>query len=155
MGGCPFSLGVTDQNGEQRPRCTHHSSFPDPLLQQQKRAVRSPPFTHSPPGRLVLFFLLTPTSSDFTTPSGHPWTHQSELGVGPSLSAFGLPLPLHVPYPSSLLALTMLGPGPQPVTHLSMHSNCNSGIDLCLLFFFPVNSGCKGFISLPHSHYIK
>lgn len=22
-------------------------------------------------------------------------------------------------------------------------------------FFFPVNSGCKGFISLPHSHYIK
>lgn len=22
-------------------------------------------------------------------------------------------------------------------------------------FFFPVNSGCKGFISRPHSHYIK
>ena len=106
-------------------RCLHHkASWVDAFL--------SPSL--SPPGHLVLLFPLSSTRSDhslFPAPLG-----PISPADGPFSFIFFISSSLSTsPNPSSLQSFPMRRPGPQPVTHLSMHSNCNSGIDLCLLGF--------------------
>lgn len=64
------------------------------------------------------------------------------------------PVPTPHPNPSSLLSFPMW----DQARSLSPIYQCIRTITqvlICVCCFFPVNSGCKGFISLPHSHYIK
>lgn len=83
--------------------------------------------------------LLTDNCADFTA---FPWCPlvSSVPTVPPPLfillSSAQFPHSTPHPSPSFLLPFSALWPGPQPVTHLSMHWNCSSSIDLCLLFFF-------------------
>lgn len=86
-----------------------------------------------------LMFLLTDNCSDFTV---FPWcplvspvlTVAQPLFI--LLSSARFPHNMPHPFPSFLLPFPALWPSPQPVTHLSMHWNCSSSIDLCLLVFF-------------------
>lgn len=85
-------------------------------------------------------FLSTDNCSDF---AAFPWcplvSSVPTVAQPPFILLSSAQFPHNTPHPlpSFLLPSPAMWPGPQSVTHLSMHWNCSSSIDLCLLVFFP------------------